>query len=86
MTSGEWILYIKPRCPWCVEAVAWLRQRGYAFESVDVLRDPAEYAKMRQLSGQSYTPTLTIGDNLLLPDFDTDELEEFLQEHGLLKS
>jgi glutaredoxin len=78
----EWMLYIKPRCPWCVEAVAYLREAGYAFTPINVLSDPDAYARMRKLSGQSYTPTLVIGD-LLLADFDTDELEEFIEENDL---
>ncbi len=82
MDKPEWILYVKTRCPWCVEAAAYLRKHKYAFREVDVLRDNAAFATMRQISGQSYTPTLVIGD-LLLADFGTDELEAFLQENQL---
>lgn len=78
----EWTLYVKTRCPWCVEAVAYLRKHGYAFTEIDVLRDRDAFAEMRRLSGQSYTPTLVVGD-LLLADFGTDELEEFIREHQL---
>lgn len=86
MTDGTpWILYVKTRCPWCVEAVTYLRDGGYEFEQVDVLREPAEFAVMKKLSGQSYTPTLAVREGLLLADFDTDELEDFLRENDLLK-
>ena len=80
--TPEWILYVKTRCPWCVDAVAYLRKHGYRFTEIDVLRDREAFATMRQLSRQTYTPTLVVGD-LLLADFGTDELAEFLAEHGL---
>ena len=39
---------------------------------------------MKQLSGQRLTPTLVIGDDeLMLPDFDTTQLEAFLKKHDL---
>ncbi len=82
MDKPEWILYVKTRCPWCVQAVAYLQKHGYAFTEIDVLRDKDAFAKMRQLSGQSLTPTLVIGD-LLLPDFGVDELEDFLKQNQL---
>ena len=54
----ELTLYIKPWCPWCVEAVAWLEAKGYQFKEVDVLSDPDAYARMRRISKQSLTPDL----------------------------
>ncbi len=75
-------LYVKPGCPWCTDAVDYLREHGYAFEEIDVRRDPDAFAEMRKVSGQSLSPTLAVGD-LVLPDFDTDELEDFLKEHDL---
>lgn len=76
-------LYIKPWCPWCVDAVAWLEKRKYIFEKIDVLTDAAAYARMRQISGQSLTPTLELDGGEVLPDFDVGQLERFLQKHGL---
>jgi hypothetical protein len=35
------------------------------------------------VSGQTYTPTLLVGQ-LVLSDFGTDELEQFLNEHNIL--
>lgn len=84
MATSSWTLYIKPRCPWCVEAVEYLNQHGYAFQQVDVLRDPTAFERMKQISGQRLTPTLVIGDDeLMLPDFDTRQLETFLKKHDL---
>jgi glutaredoxin 3 len=85
MTRPPWILFVKPRCPWCVAAVGYLNEHGYDFEQIDVLRDPAAFERMKKLSGQRLTPTLLIenDDNLLLPDFDTRQLEKFLEQHDL---
>lgn len=87
MASSEWVLYVKNGCPWCVEAVEYLDERGYKYRQVNVLRDAEAYQHMKDLSGQRLTPTLSIGDgNLLLADFDTDQLEKFLKKHGLQPS
>lgn len=75
-------VYVKPGCPWCTEAVAWLKQAGYDFCVLDVIADPALFDEMRRLSGQGRAPTLTYGD-LLLADFGVDELVPFLREHGI---
>jgi len=82
MSSKSMILYVKAGCPWCRVAEDYLDKHGYKFESVDVRRDPAAFAEMRRISGQSYSPTLALGD-LFLPDFGPDELEDFLKEHNI---
>lgn len=75
-------LYIKPGCPWCTDAVRWLDREGYKYETLNVLRDGDAYARMREISGQSLTPTLEIGEKVL-PDFDTKQLERFMEAHNI---
>ena len=82
MSSKSMILYVKAGCPWCRLAEDYLDKHGYKYESVDVRRDPDAFAGMRRISGQSYSPTLVLGD-LFLPDFGPDELEDFLKEHNI---
>ena len=77
------ILYVKPGCPWCRVAEQYLDERGYKYQSIDVRRDRAAFDELRRISGQSYAPTLVIGD-LVLPDFGPDELEDFLKRHNIL--
>ena len=73
-------LYVKTWCPWCIDAVDWLRKRGIAFTQIDVLADAPAYAHMRKISSQSLTPTLEMPDGAVLADFDVRQLERFLQE------
>ncbi len=66
---------------------AWTRrniltERGYKFTEVDVGEDRAAYKEMTELSDQTYVPTLVAGDEVLA-NFDTDQLEKFLSEHGI---
>ncbi len=70
-------LYSKPLCGWCQDAKAYLKQRGLPFEDIDVGKDPAAYAEMQRLSGQTYVPTIVV-DGKVLADFDVAQLESFL--------
>lgn len=86
MSNPDWTLYVKTRCPWCIEAMAYLRQHGYPFREVDVNADSAAYSQMQKLSGQRLTPTLVIeSSGQILPDFDVGQLETFLKKNDLLK-
>lgn len=58
-----------------------LRQRGLEYTQIDVESDPAAFREMKELSGQSLTPTLVIGDQVL-PDFGSEELGPFLAANG----
>ena len=84
MDHSNWILYVKSGCPWCVDAVDYLNERGYKYQEINVLRDATGFQRMKELSGQRLTPTLSIDDgDLLLADFDTAQLEKFLKQHDL---
>ena len=83
MAAPRFKLYIKPGCPWCDEAVAWLDEHGFGYDEVDVISDAADFAEMKRISGQTKCPTL-VADDEVLPDFDTNQLKSFLQKHGWL--
>ncbi len=83
MIPKELILYVKPGCPWCRRAENYLREHGYTYKSVDVISDRVSFAEMKRLSGQTYAPTLVVGD-LVLADFGPDDLKEFLQQHQIM--
>lgn len=81
-------LYIKPGCPWCMQATAWLDNGNYRYEKIDVIADDDAFAEMKELSGQSLAPTLVVnqGDpenERVLPDFDVAELRAFLEAEGI---
>ena len=56
--------------------------RGYKFTVIDVGKDRDAYEEMKELSDQTYVPTLAAGEEVLA-NFDTDQLEEFLREHRI---
>lgn len=83
MDNGKPTLYVKTFCPWCEMAEEELQRLGVTYDVVDVRRDRAAFDTMHRLSGQTYAPTLVVGDKVLA-DFGPEELEPFLQEIGLL--
>jgi glutaredoxin len=75
-------LYSREWCSWCMDAKEYLTARGFQFTEVDVGQDRTAYQEMKELSDQTYVPTLVAGDEVL-ENFDTDQLETFLNEQGL---
>jgi glutaredoxin len=65
-----------------MDAKEYLTERGYEFTEIDVGRDRDAYDEMRELSAQTYVPTLVAGEEVLA-NFDTDQLEKFLNKHGI---
>lgn len=76
-------LFSREWCSWCIDAKEFLTERGYQFTEIDVGEDRAAYQEMRELSDQTYVPTLVAGDEVLA-NFDTDQLEKFLREHDIV--
>ncbi len=75
-------LYSREWCSWCIDAKEYLTERGYKFTEIDVGQDRDAYKEMKELSDQTYVPTLVAGDEVLA-NFDTDQLAKFLTEHGI---
>ena len=73
-------LYTRSLCSWCIEAKNYLRAHDIPYDEIDVGREPEAYEEMRRLSGQNYVPTLVV-DGHVLADFDTQQLEEFLDKN-----
>lgn len=80
--ASEIKLYSREWCSWCIDAKDFLTERGYKFSVIDVGQDRDAYAEMKDLSDQTYVPTLVAGDDVLA-NFDTDQLEKFLSEHRI---
>jgi glutaredoxin len=75
-------LYSREMCSWCMDAKDYLSERGYQYTEIDVGEDRAAFQEMKAISDQTYVPTLVVGDEVLA-NFDTDQLEKFLSEHGI---
>jgi len=80
--ATEITLYSREWCSWCIDAKAYLTERGFKFTEIDVGRDRDAYRVMTDLSDQTYVPTLVAGAEVLA-NFDTDQLEKFLSEHAI---
>ena len=76
-------LYSREWCSWCMDAKEFLTDRGYKFTEVDVGVDRQAYEEMKEVSEQTYVPTLVAGEDKVLANFDTDQLQEFLREHQI---
>jgi glutaredoxin len=74
------VLYVKEGCPWCVDALAYFKDKQVELEVVDVRTDPSKMQELLEISAQSMTPTLKHGD-FVVADFDLDEFEQALKEN-----
>jgi glutaredoxin 3 len=73
------ILYVKPGCPWCHDALAFFSQHGIELDVRDVRANPAAMQHMIEISGQQKTPTLEYG-KFIVADFGVDELLDKLKQ------
>ncbi len=80
--ATELKLYSREWCSWCIDAKDYLTQRGYKFQEIDVGQDRQAYEEMKELSDQTYVPTLVAGEEVLA-NFDTDQLDAFLKQHKI---
>ena len=71
------IVYTKTGCPWCNDALAFLRSNNIPFENREVLSSPAFFEELKEKSKQTKTPTFDI-DGDIMPDSDVDQLREYL--------
>jgi glutaredoxin 3 len=79
---NELTLYSRAMCSWCIDAKDFLHSRGYKFTEIDVGRDRTAYEEMKEISEQSYVPTLVVGEEVLA-NFDVGQLAKFLSEHRI---
>ena len=71
-------IYSTPACPYCVLAKNYLKQKGAAFEDVDVSRDNAAAQEMIDKSGQMGVPVLEINGKIIV-GFDKKAIDEALK-------
>jgi glutaredoxin 3 len=74
------ILYIKQGCPWCIDALAYFKNKNMQLQVIDVNKEAGMMQELIQVSGQPKTPTLKNGD-FVVADFDISEFEQALQDN-----
>jgi len=72
------IIYSTPTCPYCIYAKEFFKEKGVAFEDVDVSRDHARATEMVNKSGQMGVPVIDI-DGEVIVGFQPDAFEHFLR-------
>lgn len=78
-------LYIKTFCPWCKAAIAYFEKENVAVDLQDVIADPKLMEEMREISGQSKTPTFVWKD-FIVADFSVEEFQKALAERPDVKA
>jgi glutaredoxin len=79
----EPVLYVKTFCPWCWLAKAELNRLGIHYRAINVSRDRAAFEELERISGQTFAPTLRVGEQVLA-DFGPEQVRPFLRKVGPL--
>lgn len=70
-------VYSTPTCPYCTYAKEYLKEKGVAFEDVDVSQDRTRAMEMVQKSGQMGVPVIDIGGEIVI-GFRPDVFDQLL--------
>lgn len=84
MSANTPILYIKPGCPWCREALSFFSQHGVTVDVRDVKASSQDMRRMIDISGQTMTPTFEMGE-FVVADFDVEEFLAALEQAPEIK-
>jgi len=73
------VLFSQPDCPPCHVLKLILEERCVVFEERDITRDPAAVRELLEKYKSHSTPTLVVGDEVMI-GFNPDRLDEMLDE------
>lgn len=76
-------VYIKRGCPWCIELIDYMDQKGINYEPIEVLSDADKFNEMIAVSGQNKAPVVVI-DEEVFADTDTKFMEKVFIEKGII--
>ena len=76
-------VYSTKTCPWCEKAKQFLKEKGVAFDGLDVGSDEKARNEMFEKSGQLGVPVIEIGETVIV-GFDADAMTTALKEAQLL--
>ncbi len=71
-------VYSTQTCPYCVTLKAWLKEKGFEFEDVDVGQDEGARDEMIEKSGQMGVPVVDI-DGQIVVGFDKEKISKLLK-------
>lgn len=71
-------LYILRSCPYCVHVLRYMDKWDLDIELVDVPGPHSARTELKEISGQTYVPTLVDGDRIIADD--DDAIIEYLDE------
>ena len=77
------IIYTKTGCPWCIDALKFLKENNVQFEEREVRSNPEYMRELEEKSGQTKAPTIDL-DGEILADTDAQAIEDFLKEKGII--
>lgn len=72
-------VYTKTGCPWCIDVIKFLRDKGISFVEKNVREDETYFVEMETISGQTKAPVVVI-DGVVLADTDKEAVEEYLKD------
>lgn len=73
------LIYKKTGCPWAAAVAAFLKAQEIPFEERDIIKNPDFKKEVEEKSGQSKSPTLDMGGEIL-PDASVEQVHEALQK------
>ena len=76
--------YLKHSCGWSNGVRAIMKKYALAYEDVDIINVPANYAEMVERTGQRLSPCVEI-DGQMLADVSGAEVEQYLLAKGLVQ-
>ncbi len=72
-------VYSTPTCPYCRLAKDFLKEKGVAFQDIDVAADGDAAKEMVKISGQMGVPVLDI-DGMIIVGWNKGEIEKVLEK------
>lgn len=70
-------LYTTPVCPYCITLKAFLSEKGFNFEEIDVSKDEKAKEEIIKKSGKMQAPILEIDDQIVI-GFDKEKICQLL--------
>lgn len=74
-------VYSTKTCPWCTKVKDYLKEKGAAYEEVDVSADRAAAMEMVKKSGQMGVPVTQIGEKYIV-GYNTEAIDAELAKES----